>query len=151
VIFGIISSAINRWAIINLSLPGQTDAFVIRHFPSVHLDKNLFEVEIVDRDVGVPGVFQLCDEFFIKIVDADGGGRAADFALQGVGDGKSVGEIVAGGDAQAFDALFQFVEFAVEGDFAVAEDRDAAGDALEVGGDVRRKQDGAIRGLVDDF
>ena len=81
------------------------------------------------------------DEPLVEVGDADRGVCAGHFAPQRAGHGEAGRQVVAGRDAQAFDAVFQLVELAVEADLAVAQDGHALGDALQVAGDVRAEQD----------
>ena len=51
-------------------------------------DEDFFEVEVFDRDVGVPGGAQVVEEVFVEVVDGDQGDGAVDFVAKGAGDGE---------------------------------------------------------------
>ena len=104
----------------------------------------------MNRHVGAPLLAYVVDQSLVEVVDADGGDGAVDFAMQGAGNREGWRQVTRRGDAESFDAVFQFVEFAVKGDLSVAEDGNAIGDSFEIAGDMSAEEDRAAR-VVDDL
>src|SRR4051794_27680433 len=107
----------------------------------LHLQEDVLETEVFDADAGRVLALDGFEEVGGGAADADEGLVAGDAATEAAGEIEVGGEGAVGGDVEALDGVLERVEVVVEDDAAVAHERDAVGDALQVGRDVRRKED----------
>ena len=107
----------------------------------MQLQENVLEVQILYADGGGVGAADRLEQLRRRVAHAHQGLVPLDLRLHRPRHREARRQRAARLNVQTLDRIFELVQLAVVDDFSLAQDGDAVGDALQVGGDVRGEQD----------